>query len=101
MKTSNKKRSAGYQPAVARASRPRTLRSGKSANTGKTASPFRMLLIPCSCGTTFAVAENYDRQGTAWSRYLICPGCGKRHDPKNRLLQLGFHPEGYWKVDEC
>jgi len=62
---------------------------------------FRMFLVPCSCGTTFAVAENYDRQGTAWSRYMICPGCGKHHDPKNRLLQMGFHPEGYWKVEDC
>jgi len=61
----------------------------------------RMFLIPCSCGRTFAVAEDYDHQGTAWSRYLVCPACGKRHDPKNRLLQMGFHPEGYWKVDEC
>jgi hypothetical protein len=50
---------------------------------------------------TFAVAQNYDHQGTAWGRYLPCPGCGKRHDPKNRLLQMGFHAEGYWKVDEC
>jgi hypothetical protein len=50
---------------------------------------------------TFAVAENYDHQGTAWSRYLVCPGCGKRHDPKNRLLQMGFHRDGYWKVDAC
>lgn len=62
---------------------------------------FRMFLVPCSCGTTFAVAADYDRRGTAWSRYLTCPGCGKKHDPKNRLLQMGFHPEGYWKVDEC
>jgi hypothetical protein len=62
---------------------------------------FRMFLVPCSCGTTFAVAENYDQRGTAWSRYMICPGCGKRHDPKNRLLQMGFHREGYWKVDKC
>ena len=61
----------------------------------------RMFLIPCSCGRTFAVAEKYDQQGTAWSRYIVCPGCGKRHDPKNRLLQMGFHSEGYWKVDEC
>ena len=30
----------------------------------------KMFVIPCSCGTTFAVAENYDHQGTAWSRYL-------------------------------
>ena len=50
---------------------------------------------------TFAVSENYDRQGTAWSRYLTCPKCGKRHDPKNRLLQLGFQRDGYWKVDKC
>lgn len=61
----------------------------------------KMFLVPCSCGTTFAVAENYDHQGTDWSRYLKCPNCGKRHDPKNRLLQVGYHPEGYWKVDEC
>ena len=60
----------------------------------------KMFLVPCSCGTTFAVAENYDRQGTAWSRYLKCPKCGKRHDPKNRLLQIGYYREGYWKVDE-
>ena len=73
----------------------------KSAPKSTTTAPLRMLLVPCSCGTTFAVAENYDRQGTAWTRYLVCPGCGKRHDPKNRLLQMGFHAEGYWKVDEC
>ena len=79
---------------------------GKSATETKKAetknkAPLRMFLVPCSCGRTFAVAENYDHQGTAWSRYLVCPGCGKRHDPKNRLLQMGFHSEGYWKVDEC
>jgi hypothetical protein len=61
----------------------------------------RMFLVPCSCGTTFAVAESYDHQGTAWIRYLVCPVCGKRHDPKNRLLRLGYQREGYWKVDEC
>jgi hydrogenase maturation factor HypF (carbamoyltransferase family) len=73
----------------------------KSGQKTKINSRFRMFLIPCSCGTTFAVAEDYDRRGTRWSRYLVCPGCGKRHDPKNRLLQIGFHPEGYWKVDDC
>jgi hypothetical protein len=61
----------------------------------------KMFLVPCSCGTTFAVAENYDRQGTAWGRYLPCPTCGKRHDPKNRLLQMGYQRDGFWKVDEC
>jgi hypothetical protein len=63
--------------------------------------PLRMFLVPCSCGTTFSVAENYDRSGTSWNRYLTCPNCGKRHDPKNRLLELGFQPGGYWKVDRC
>jgi hypothetical protein len=102
-------RSVGAPPAVARAcpelaqgaSRPRISEQSNSPNPSNARRSIRMFLIPCSCGTTFAVAENYDRQGTAWSRYLICPGCGKRHDPKNRLLQLGFHPEGYWKVDDC
>jgi hydrogenase maturation factor HypF (carbamoyltransferase family) len=61
----------------------------------------RMFVIPCSCGTTFAVPENYDRQGTAWTRYLKCPNCEKRHDPKNRLLQIGYQREGYWKVEDC
>jgi hypothetical protein len=61
----------------------------------------KMFLVPCSCGTTFAVAENYDRQGTALGRYLPCPTCGKRHDPKNRLLQLGYQRDGFWAVDEC
>jgi hypothetical protein len=61
----------------------------------------RMFLIPCSCGKTFAVSEDYDRHGTNWTRYLICPNCGKRHDPKNRLIELGYQPQGYWKVDGC
>jgi hydrogenase maturation factor HypF (carbamoyltransferase family) len=61
----------------------------------------RMFLVPCSCGKTFAVPENYDRQGTGLTRYLVCRNCGKRHDPKNRLLQIGYQHEGYWKVDAC
>jgi len=61
--------------------------------------PLTMFVIPCSCGIAFAVSENYDRQGTACSRYLQCPNCEKRHDPKNRLLQIGYQREGYWKVD--
>jgi len=60
-----------------------------------------MCLVPCSCGASFAVADNYDRHGTQWSRYLTCPNCGKRHDPKNRLLELGYQSDGYWKVDKC
>ena len=61
----------------------------------------KMYLVPCSCGTTFAVSEDYDRQGAPWSRYLKCPSCGKRHDPKNRLLQLAYQRGGYWTVDKC
>jgi hypothetical protein len=30
---------------------------------------------------------------------MKCPNCEKRHDPKNRLLQIGYQFEGYWKVD--
>ena len=61
----------------------------------------KLYLVPCSCGATFSVSEDYDRQGTAWSRYLPCPKCGKRHDPKNRLLQVSFERAGYWKVEGC
>jgi hypothetical protein len=61
----------------------------------------KMYLVPCSCGTTFAVDAEYDRHGGRWSRYLMCPSCGKRHDPKNRLLQVGYHREGYWGVEDC
>jgi hypothetical protein len=64
-------------------------------------SSVKMFLVPCSCSHTFVVTEKYDRQGTNWNRYLTCPHCGKRHDPKNRLLQLGFQSEGYWTVDGC
>ena len=42
--------------------------------------------------------EDYDRRGTTWSRYLLCPNCGKRHDPRNRLLQIGYQREGYWTI---
>lgn len=58
-----------------------------------------MYLIPCSCGATFAIAADYDRKGTHLRSYLVCPQCGKRHDPKNRVLQLGYQDDGYWKVD--
>jgi hypothetical protein len=51
---------------------------------------FRMFLIPCSCGTSFAVAENYDRQGMHLRSFIPCPSCGKRHDPRNRLLSLSY-----------
>ena len=60
-----------------------------------------MYLVPCSCGTSFAVSANYDRRGSSWSRYLICPACGKRHDPKNRLLEFAYQEGGFWKIDKC
>jgi hypothetical protein len=68
---------------------------------GKEGERLRMFLVPCSCGLTFAVSDDYDHRGTGWGRYLKCPNCGKRHDPKNRLLQVGFNREGYWAVDKC
>jgi hydrogenase maturation factor HypF (carbamoyltransferase family) len=61
----------------------------------------RMYIVPCSCGKSFAVSEEFDRKGTSWSRYLICPQCGKQHDPKNRLLELGYQAEGFWNVEKC
>jgi len=61
----------------------------------------RMFVVPCSCGHSFAVAPGYDRGATGWSRYLVCPNCRKPHDPKNRLLELGYQADGYWKVDKC
>jgi hypothetical protein len=70
-------------------------------NETSKSSGLRMCLVPCSCGMTFAVAEDHDARGTDWSRYFKCPRCGKRHDPKNRLLQLGYQAEGYWKTEQC
>jgi hydrogenase maturation factor HypF (carbamoyltransferase family) len=61
----------------------------------------QMFLIPCSCGTTFAIAKDFDRQGTHIRSFLPCPNCGKRHDPKNRVLRLGYSAERFWKVDGC
>lgn len=61
----------------------------------------RMFLIPCSCGLSFAVAENYDRNGMHLRSFIPCPRCGKRHDPRNRLLRLGYHSERFWTVDDC
>ncbi len=74
-------------------------RQARSSETAEK-SP-RMYLVPCSCGVTFAVSDTYDRHGTAWSRFLVCPGCGKRHDPKNRLLQFGYQRAGFWRVEDC
>jgi hypothetical protein len=69
--------------------------------SSKSAADLAMYLIPCSCGMAFSVSPEFDRQGSAWQRFLCCPKCGKRHDPRNRLLHLGYYPEGYWTVDDC
>jgi hypothetical protein len=79
-------------------------RTSKDVNVNTSTQPdvrLQMLLVPCSCGNSFAVSRDYDQHGAAWSRYLTCPHCGKKHDPRNRLLELGFQPEGYWRVDRC
>jgi hydrogenase maturation factor HypF (carbamoyltransferase family) len=60
-----------------------------------------MYLIPCSCGLTFSVSASYDKQGTSISRYIPCPRCGKRHDPKNRLLQMGYEARRFWTIKDC
>lgn len=74
-------------------------RNRKTGDGNGQQSRIAMYLIPCSCGTTFAISEDYDRKGTHLRAYLVCPNCGKRHDPKNRVLQLGYQHNGYWKVD--
>ncbi|MGO8984184.1 MAG: hypothetical protein ACLPHI_02485 [Terriglobales bacterium] len=61
----------------------------------------RLFLIPCSCQTTFAVSEDYDGQGMHLRSFLACPNCGKRHDPRNRLLRLDYQDERFWKVGGC
>ena len=61
----------------------------------------RLLLIPCSCGKSFAVSEEFDRKGMHLRSFIPCPNCGKRHDPRNRLLSLGYQNERFWKVDGC
>jgi len=58
-----------------------------------------IFFVPCSCGRCFAAAQGYDHQGGGWGRFLECPHCGRRHDPRNRLLRLGYQPAGYWKAD--
>jgi hypothetical protein len=58
-------------------------------------------LLPCSCGTTFSVAPDYDRHGSHWTRFLTCPGCGKKHDPRHRLVRMAYRPAKFWTVDEC
>jgi len=67
----------------------------------KKSAALRLFFIPCSCGVSFTVTEDFDRKGTHIRSFLPCPNCGKRHDPKNRLLQLGYRREGYWGVDDC
>ncbi|MFZ0563384.1 MAG: hypothetical protein WAM43_17365 [Terriglobales bacterium] len=62
---------------------------------------FRMFLIPCSCGASFAVPEDYDRRGMHIRSFIPCPKCGKRHDPRNRLLKLDYQNERFWKVGGC
>jgi hydrogenase maturation factor HypF (carbamoyltransferase family) len=61
----------------------------------------RMFLIPCSCGASFAVSEDYDRKGMHLRSFIPCPNCGKRHDPRNRLLRLDYQDEHFWKVGGC
>ena len=62
---------------------------------------FRMFLIPCSCGASFAVSEDYDRRGMHIRSFIPCPNCSKRHDPRNRLLHLDYQNEHFWKVGGC
>jgi hydrogenase maturation factor HypF (carbamoyltransferase family) len=77
------------------------MKKSVAKETEKPKKNLRMFLIPCSCGTSFAVSEEYDRKGMHLRSFIPCPNCGKRHDPRNRLLSLGYHSERFWKVDGC
>jgi len=70
---------------------------GKDARQG----PLPHFLIPCSCGRTFAVSEDYDRKGMHIRSFIPCPNCGKRHDPRNRVLHLDYQDERFWTVGGC
>jgi len=50
---------------------------------------------------SFAVADGYDRKGMHLRSFIPCPNCGKRHDPRNRLLRLDYQQEQFWKVGGC
>ncbi|MGA2697674.1 MAG: hypothetical protein ABSE92_16555 [Terriglobales bacterium] len=45
--------------------------------------------------------QDYDHNGTTYGPYLPCTTCGKRHDPKNRVLQLGYQAGKYCSVEAC
>jgi len=79
----------------------RAAKKSKGTKTTSVREKPRMNLIPCSCGTTFAVSENYDGQGMHLRSFLPCPKCGKMHDPRNRVLRIGYQEEQFWKVDGC
>jgi len=73
----------------------------KHESQGEKSAALRLFLIPCSCGVSFTVTEDFDCKGTHIRSFIPCPNCGKRHDPKNRVLQLRYRREGYWGVDDC
>jgi hydrogenase maturation factor HypF (carbamoyltransferase family) len=80
---------------------PKAAAKNRLVNKSSEQKKFRMLLIPCSCGATFAVSEDYDRKGMHIRSFIPCPNCGKRHDPRNRLLHLDYQEENFWKVGDC
>jgi hypothetical protein len=40
-------------------------------------------------------------KGPDGAAILYAQVVAKRHDPKNRLLELHYDPDGYWKVAKC
>jgi hypothetical protein len=76
-------------------------RNATTNEAGGKKGKLRMFLIPCSCGLSFAVTEDYDRRGMHIRSFIPCPRCGKRHDPRNRLLTLDYQDERFWKVGGC
>ncbi len=49
----------------------------------------RMFLVPCSCGTTFAVTDDYDRKGTHIRSFLPCPTLWQAPRPQESIASNG------------
>jgi len=63
--------------------------------------PSAHVLIPAAA-VRHCLAEDFDRQGTHIRSFIPCPNCGKRRDPKNRVLRLATlltFLEGEWLAD--
>ncbi len=67
----------------------------------ETNSDLKLYLVPCSCAVHSRSRKTTIVRGLPWGRYLKCPSCGKRHDPKTAFCNSAFNVAGTGKVDGC